>query len=88
MHLKLEHLDQVHLFFWISEIAGVVGGNDDDVMCYNVNNKYYSATIHLYCEHIPAEGAEAILLIINIGQVITGTHSNIIRDVCPAGQQL
>ncbi|XP_065912047.1 alpha- and gamma-adaptin-binding protein p34-like [Dysidea avara] len=51
-----------------NEIAGVAGGNDDGVTCYNVDNKYYTATIHLHCEHIPPEGAEAILLIINIGQ--------------------
>ena len=51
------------------------------MMCYSVDNKYYTATIHLYCERLSAEGAEAILLIINIGQVILETHSSTKRSV-------
>jgi len=49
-----------------------MGGSDDVVRCYNVDNKYYTASIHIHCDHIPSEGAEAILLIINIGQVTNG----------------
>ena len=50
-----------------TEIAGVEEA--DSMLCYNVDNKYYSAVINLCCDEMSAEKADAILVIININQV-------------------
>ena len=50
-----------------TEIAAVEEA--DGVVCYNVDNKYYSAVINLCCDDASAEQADAILIIIDINQV-------------------
>ena len=53
--------------FPLTEIAGVE--ETDNVVCYNVDNKYYSAAISLCFDDTSAEKANAILIITDIQQV-------------------
>lgn len=50
-----------------TEIAGAE--ETDNIVCYNVDNKYYSAVIHLCWGNVSAEEASAALVIIDINQV-------------------
>ena len=48
----------------------IVGAEETgSILCYNVDNKYYSAVINLCYDDMSAEKADAILIIIDINQV-------------------
>ena len=53
--------------FPLIEVAEVE--ETDNVFCYNVDNKYYSAVISLCFDDASAEKADAILIIIDLQQV-------------------